>query len=86
MIVAINPFRHFLEDGNPLEWKIVQNQRHDAGAGLGVPCGEDPQSEFHGKIDLGNIAVMGQSCGGLQAIETSPSPQVATSVFSTARS
>jgi dienelactone hydrolase len=35
-------------------------------------------SRFRGKIDVGRIAVMGHSCGGLQAIKTAADPRVDT--------
>jgi dienelactone hydrolase len=34
-----------------------------------------------GKIDVSKVAVMGQSCGGLQALAVSPDPRVTTSVI-----
>lgn len=41
----------------------------------------DPASPFHQKLDITKIAVMGQSCGGLQTIAVSPDPRVTTSVL-----
>ncbi|MEN9705593.1 MAG: hypothetical protein RLZZ393_1472 [Pseudomonadota bacterium] len=38
-------------------------------------------SAFHGRLDTKHIAVMGQSCGGLQAITASADPRVTTSVI-----
>lgn len=38
-------------------------------------------SEYFGKIDTAKIAVMGQSCGGLQAMEVSTDPRVSTTVL-----
>ena len=35
---------------------------------------------YKGRIDTGAVAVMGQSCGGLQAIEASSDPRVKTTV------
>jgi len=40
----------------------------------------DPESPYYQKIDTGNIAVMGQSCGGLQALTVSSDPRVKTTV------
>jgi dienelactone hydrolase len=41
----------------------------------------DRTSPFYRKIDVTKVAVMGQSCGGLQAIAVSPDPRVTTSVI-----
>jgi dienelactone hydrolase len=38
-------------------------------------------SEFFGKVDTSKVAVMGQSCGGLQAIEVSNDPRITTTVM-----
>lgn len=38
-------------------------------------------SLYKGKLDLASIAVMGQSCGGLQALEAAGDPRVKTAVI-----
>ena len=40
-----------------------------------------PGSKYFHRLDPRKIAVMGQSCGGVQAIEASADPRVATSVI-----
>lgn len=50
-----------------LDWATAENRR--------------PQSKYYGKLDPSKFAVMGQSCGGLQALEVSPDPRVTTSVI-----
>jgi len=50
-----------------LEWASAENQR--------------PESKYFRKLDPSRFAVMGQSCGGLQALEVSPDPRVTTSVI-----
>jgi dienelactone hydrolase len=42
---------------------------------------EDQASRYYGKLDLASIAVMGQSCGGLQALEAAADPRVKTAVI-----
>jgi hypothetical protein len=41
----------------------------------------DKSSPFHGKIDPEAIAVMGQSCGGIQAVEAAADPRVKTALI-----
>jgi len=38
-------------------------------------------SPFRGRLDTAKVAVMGQSCGGLQALDVSPDPRITTSVI-----
>jgi dienelactone hydrolase len=53
---------HMLIDA--IDWAIAQNS--------------DRTSPFYNKIDTGKVAVMGQSCGGLQALAVSSDPRVTT--------
>lgn len=50
-----------------IDWAVAENSR----AG----------SKYRGRIDTGKIAVMGQSCGGLEALEASADARVDTGVF-----
>lgn len=47
-----------------IDWAIAENAR--------------PGSKYFGKLDTSKIAVMGQSCGGLQAIDAAHDPRVTT--------
>ncbi len=49
-----------------LDWIEVQN--------------ENPETEYSGKINISQVASMGMSCGGLQAIEISDDPRIRTTV------
>lgn len=49
-----------------VDWATAQNANKD--------------SIYFGKIDTKKIAVMGHSCGGLQALEVSPDPRITTTV------
>jgi hypothetical protein len=50
-----------------VDWAIAENA--------------DPTSKFHGRIDTANIAVMGQSCGGLETMEVADDPRITTTVM-----
>ncbi|MBB2941056.1 hypothetical protein FB565_000760 [Actinoplanes lutulentus] len=50
-----------------IDWAVAENGR------VG--------SKYRGKIDTAKVAVMGQSCGGIEAVEASDDPRVDTSVF-----
>ena len=47
-----------------IDWAVAENQR--------------PRGRWQGKLDVKRIAVMGQSCGGLQAIDAARDPRVTT--------
>lgn len=47
-----------------VNWALAENNRRD--------------SKYFGKLDANQIAVMGQSCGGLQAIDVAHDPRVKT--------
>lgn len=49
-----------------IDWAIAEHAR--------------PESRYAGKLAPDKIAVMGQSCGGLQALAVSPDPRITTSV------
>jgi dienelactone hydrolase len=50
-----------------LAWALAENAR--------------PGSALHEKLAVRRVAVMGQSCGGLQALDVSSDPRVSTSVI-----
>ncbi len=50
-----------------IDWATAQNALQDG--------------KYRGKLDLSRVAVAGQSCGGLQAIEASVDPRVTTAMI-----
>lgn len=52
--------------GDALDWVIAESKQRG--------------SVYFDRIDAGKVAVMGVSCGGLQALEFSPDPRITTTV------
>ena len=52
---------------NALDWAFAENSRETG--------------KYFGKLDIEKVAVMGQSCGGLQALDLSPDPRITTTVI-----
>lgn len=50
-----------------LDWALAQNRQRG--------------SAFYGKLDPARVAVMGHSCGGLQAIDAAADPRIRTAVI-----
>ena len=50
-----------------IDWAAAENHR--------------PASKYADKVDITKIAVMGHSCGGLEALEVAPDPRVTTAVI-----
>ena len=78
LVIAVGPFQNSLFETDSrmsdpqslidgIDWAIRQN-RND-------------ESQFYGRIDVDNIAVMGQSCGGLMAMAASKDERVTTVVM-----
>lgn len=61
------PATHSSQLIDAINWAVAENQRAN--------------SPYHHSLDPQAIAVMGQSCGGAQAIEASADPRVRTSVI-----
>ncbi|MFF9205942.1 hypothetical protein ACF1AE_29825 [Streptomyces sp. NPDC014986] len=50
-----------------VDWAVAENN--------------DPRSRFRGRIDTSKVAVMGQSCGGLETMEVADDPRIDTTVM-----
>ena len=61
------PATHSVQLIEAINWAIAENQR----AG----------SKYYQRLDSKKIAVMGQSCGGVQAIEVAADPRITTAVI-----
>jgi dienelactone hydrolase len=60
------PATHSSQLIDAIDWAIGENERSG--------------SAFYHRLDIHNVAVMGQSCGGVQAIEASADPRVRTTM------
>ena len=60
------PATHTVQLIQAIDWVIAENKK--------------PDSKYFGRLDTAHIAVAGQSCGGVQAIEASADPRVFTTL------
>jgi dienelactone hydrolase len=87
IVLAIGPYRDMptpreQRPADPAEWPPFEtrySQMHDALDWIVAENGRQG-SAFSGKVDVGKVAVMGHSCGGLQAVKASVDPRVTTAV------
>jgi hypothetical protein len=61
------PATHSLQLVEAVNWAIAENQR--------------AESKYYQRLDGKKIAVMGQSCGGVQAIEVAADPRITTAMI-----
>jgi hypothetical protein len=61
------PATHPVQLTDAIQWAIAENQRSE--------------SKYYKRLDTSKIAVMGQSCGGVQAIEVAADPRITTAVI-----
>jgi dienelactone hydrolase len=82
IIIAIGPLRHSVDDfrNDSIARMSISSSKLTEAIDQMEKCCQDPTSEYHSLVDLNNIALMGQSCGGLQALAVSSDPRVATTI------
>jgi dienelactone hydrolase len=81
LVVAIGPAVSSLTAGNELPGLTTQASQLLDGVDWAIAENSRADSPYRGKIETTKIAVMGQSCGGVQAITVSVDPRVTTSVI-----
>jgi hypothetical protein len=79
LVVAIGPPAATI-DLEPAQGATTASQLFD-GIDWAVKENDRPDSPYYQKIDTKKIAVMGMSCGGLQALEASPDPRITTTII-----
>ena len=81
IIVAIGPYQDSINElTDSLAFKFTYPDKLLEAIDRMTVAANDPASEYYRKVDLDHIAVMGQSCGGLQALAVSGDHRVTTTV------
>jgi dienelactone hydrolase len=80
LILAIGPAIPTIAGGSYVTGPTKSSQLLDA---VDWAAAENARqgSELYGKVDTSKVAVMGHSCGGLQAMEVSTDPRITTTVL-----
>ena len=87
IVVAIGPYgdkpaprQQRPED--PAEWPPFETsyRQHVDALNWLEAVSESARNELAGHVDLANVAVMGHSCGGLQAVKASSDPRITTTL------
>lgn len=80
LVVAIGPAAHSLVLGSGAPGGGTQSSQLLDGVDWAIAQNGNPRSEYFQKIDTDRIALMGHSCGGIQALDVSQDPRVTTTV------
>lgn len=87
IVLAIGPYRDTpapreQRPANPAEWPPFETRYSQMLDGLDWVVGENGRSgsDLQGKVAVDKVAVIGHSCGGLQAVKASVDPRVTTAV------
>lgn len=81
LVLAIGPIGNTLLGGSELPGGGSDSGMLLKAIDWAVDENNNPESKFYQKIETNKIAVMGQSCGGLQALIVSSDPRITTSVI-----
>jgi dienelactone hydrolase len=81
LIVAIGPAAYSAVMGSEAPTGTSQASQLIDGVNWALAENAREGSDFHQKIDIAKVAIMGQSCGGVQALDVSKDPRVTTTVI-----
>jgi dienelactone hydrolase len=81
LIVAIGPAMASVGGGSDLPGGGSKSAQLLDGVNWAIAENGRAGGEYFGKLNAGKIAVMGQSCGGLQVIEVAEDPRITTTVL-----
>ncbi|HEX6926730.1 MAG TPA: hypothetical protein VF167_15015 [Longimicrobiaceae bacterium] len=81
LVVAIGPAAQSLVMGSGAPGGGTESSQLLDAIDWAIAQANDPGSEYFQKIDTGRIAVMGHSCGGIQALDVSKDPRVTTTMI-----
>lgn len=81
VIIAIGPLNGKNQNGEDVSKQPTQSGQLLDALDWIIDQNKDKKSQYYNKINVGKVAVMGQSCGGLQAIDVSADPRINTSVI-----
>jgi len=81
LVVAIGPAAHSAVLGSEAPTGTSDSSQLIDGINWAVAENGRSGSEYFQKIDVTKVAVMGQSCGGVQALDVSKDPRVTTSLI-----
>jgi dienelactone hydrolase len=88
IVVAIGPYRDSpaprqQRPAEPAQWAAFETQSSQLLDGLEwvVASNGDAGSDLHEQVDSSRVAVMGHSCGGMQALTVSTDPRISTTLI-----
>ena len=81
LVVAIGPAAYSAVMGSEAPTGASQATQLIDGVDWAIAENDRQGSDYFQKLDTGRIAIMGQSCGGVQALDVSKDPRVTTTVI-----
>jgi hypothetical protein len=80
LVVSIGPAANSVIMGSEERTNTTASSQLLDGVAWAIGENGRPESDFYQRVDVGKVAVMGQSCGGGQAVDVSLDPRVTTTV------
>lgn len=81
LVISIGPITNTMLGGGEMAVGATESKQLLDAVDWAIKENSRPESIFFQKIDIEKVAVMGQSCGGLQALAVSSDPRVTTTVI-----